>query len=152
MTTAIGTPLRRVEGEQKVTGTATYAFEQPFAGALYGWPVQSRVAVGRVTSVETASAMAVPGVVVVLTVENAPRLGESQDPELLVLQSPDVAYRGQVIALVVATTQETAREVATTLDVTYDEQDRDVVLTTTHPTLYAPEKVNPAFATRHRDR
>jgi len=147
MTTAIGTPLRRVEGEQKVTGTATYAFEQPFAGALYGWPVQSRVAVGRVTSVETASAMAVPGVVVVLTVENAPRLGESQDPELLVLQSPDVAYRGQVIALVVATTQETAREVATTLDVTYDEQDRDVVLTTTHPTLYAPEKVNPAFAT-----
>jgi len=147
MTTAIGTPLRRVEGEQKVTGTATYAFEQQVGGALYGWPVQSRVAVGRVTSVETAPAMAVPGVVAVLTFETAPRLGESQDPELLVLQSPDVAYRGQVIALVVATTQETACEVATTLDVTYDEQDRDVVLTTSHPTLYAPEKVNPAFAT-----
>ncbi len=40
-----------------------------------------------------------------------------------------------------------AREVATTLDVGYDEQPHDVVLTPSHPKLYAPEKVNPAFPT-----
>jgi len=147
VTAVMGSPLARVEGPLKVTGTAEYAFEHDLAGALYAWPVQASVAKGRVTAVDTAGALTVPGVVAVLTHEQAPRLQYLDDTELLVLQSPEVAYRGQVVALVVATTQETAREVASQLTVDYDEAPHDVVLTTTHPTLYAPTTVNPAYDT-----
>jgi xanthine dehydrogenase YagR molybdenum-binding subunit len=155
MTALIGTPLRRLEGPLKVTGAARYAFEYRVDGAeddaetdvLYAWPVQAGIASGRVVGIDTASALAVPGVAAVITHENALKLNEADDTELLVLQSADVSYRGQVVALVVASSQETAREVAGSLSVRYAEDEHDVVLTAEHPKLYAPEQVNPEFAT-----
>jgi xanthine dehydrogenase YagR molybdenum-binding subunit len=52
---------------------------------------------------------------------------------------------------VVAATAETAREAAELVEISYDEHDHDVVLRADHPELYAPEKVNPAFATDTED-
>lgn len=147
MTALIGQPLARVEGPLKVTGRATYAFEHELSGALYGWPVTATIAKGRVVDIDITAAEGVSGVVAVLTASNAQRLAEVGDTELLVLQSDVVSYRGQVIALVIAESQETAREVAMTLSVRYAEQPHDVRLTDNHPTLYAPEQVNPAFPT-----
>jgi xanthine dehydrogenase YagR molybdenum-binding subunit len=155
MTALIGTPLRRLEGPLKVTGDARYAFEYRVDGAaddadtdvLYAWPVQARIASGKVVGIDTASALAVPGVAAVITHENALQLNETDDTELLVLQSAHVSYRGQVVALVVASSQETAREVAGRLSISYDEDEHDVVLTAEHPKLYAPEQVNPEFET-----
>ena len=62
---------------------------------------------------------------------NAPRLHEP-DPFLAVLQTPEVAFRGQVVALVVALTQEAAREAAARLPVEYDVLPHDTVLTPDH--------------------
>lgn len=143
----IGAPLARLEGREKVTGTADYAYERSLQGQLYAWPVQASVARGTVTAVDTAAALALPGVVRVITHLDAPRLTDADDGELLVLQSDAVAYRGQVVALVVAETIDTAREAAARLDVSYAEQPGDVVLTEEHPKLYAPEQVNAGFET-----
>lgn len=147
MTSVVGTPVARLEGAEKVTGAARYSFEIAAPGAAYAWPVQATVARGQVTGYGTLAALAVPGVLAVLTADNAPRLVPIEDTELAVLQSRKVAYRGQVVALVVAETQEVAREVAAALVVSYDEQGHDVVLALGHDGLYAPDHVNAGFPT-----
>ncbi|TDP95175.1 xanthine dehydrogenase family protein molybdopterin-binding subunit [Labedaea rhizosphaerae] len=143
---AIGTDLRRRDGALKVTGAARYAYEAPVDNAAYAHPVQATIGRGRVTSVDTAAAEALDGVIAVLTHENAERLASTEDAELAVLQSGDVAFRGQVIALVVAETSETARHAADLVTVHYDEQEHDCVLDPDGE-LYKPDKVNPAFET-----
>lgn len=144
---AIGAPLARLEGREKVTGEARYSYEYPVDDVLYAWPVQSTIARGTITAIQTDAALATEGVVQVITHENAPRLEDAGDGELLVLQSSDIAYRGQVVALVVATTIDIAREAAAQLRVEYDEFDLDVQLSAQHPKLYAPEEVNAGFET-----
>ena len=136
----------RVDGPDKVTGRARYAFEYPVSGAAYVWPVQSVIARGEIRSVDPAAALALPSVLAVLTHQNAPRLNANgSDPELLLFQSAGVAYRGQIVAGVVATTLETAREAAGLVRIEYAEAAHDVTLTPDHPRLYAPERVNPNF-------
>src|SRR5581483_8072287 len=81
-----------------------------------------------------------------LTHEHAPRLVD-QDGELAVLQSPRVAYRGQVVGVVVAETSEAAREAERLVRVEYDVEEHDVALRADHPSLYKPDKVNPAYPT-----
>ena len=88
----------------------------------------------------------------VLSHENAPRLQPVEDGELAVLQSPDVSYRGQVVAVAVADTLEAAREAAALVRVEYDEQPHDVLLRPGHPKLYRPEVVNAAFPADTRAR
>ncbi|WP_411102961.1 xanthine dehydrogenase family protein molybdopterin-binding subunit [Streptomyces sp. cmx-4-9] len=141
---ALGSPAPRREGPLKVTGTARYAAEHTPAGCLYAWPVPAAVAVGRVASVDTAAARALPGVVAVLTVFDAPRLGATEDPELRVLQDPQVPHSGWFVALAVAETLEDARAAAGAVSVVYEEPGAapDVVLRTDHPGAYAPEKAN----------
>ena len=106
---AVGRAEVRLEGRDKVTGRAPYAVEHPIPGMVYGWPVQSAF-VGRIVDVDARAALALDGVLEVLWHANAPRLRPSDMRELLVLQSPRVAYHGQVVALVVGTSLEAARQ------------------------------------------
>jgi xanthine dehydrogenase YagR molybdenum-binding subunit len=143
----LGAPLARVEARAKVTGEARYAFEQPADGVLYAAPVQATIARGAIRAVDAGAALAVPGVVTVLSHENAPRLGDVPDGELLLLQSDRVAYRGQIVAAVVAETLEAAREAERLVRLEYAPDEHDVQLRPGHPKLYRPEHVNPAFET-----
>src|SRR2546428_5631598 len=122
ITRAIGAPLNRLDGAQKVTGAAKYAYEYPVEGVTYVFPVQSTIARGRISSIETSAARALPGVIAVLTHENAPRIAPLDDQDLAVFQSDAVSYRGQFVAAVVAETLETARQAASMVAVRYEEQ------------------------------
>ncbi|MFE9724972.1 xanthine dehydrogenase family protein molybdopterin-binding subunit [Streptomyces sp. NPDC005794] len=139
---ALGRPVVRREGRDKVTGTARYAAEHTTPGSLYGWIVPATVASGRVTAIRTADALAVPGVHTVLTHDNAPRLKEPDDPILAVLQDDRVPHRGWPVALVVAESPESARAGAEAVYVEYATTRHDVVLTGDHPGLYTPEEAN----------
>src|SRR5699024_11305812 len=66
-TGAIGQPLARTEGEDKVAGHAPYAYEFSFREPLYLHPVLSTVARGRVTAVDASGALDLPGVRAVIT-------------------------------------------------------------------------------------
>ena len=143
----LGAVLTRVEGREKVTGQARYAYEQPVEGTAYAWIVQATIAKGQMSAVDAARALELPGVLAVLSHENAPDLGEVEDGELAVLQSPRVAYRGQIVAVAIAESLEVAREAAGLVGVEYDAQPHDVQLREGHPKLYRPEKVNPNFPT-----
>jgi xanthine dehydrogenase YagR molybdenum-binding subunit len=140
----VGAGIERVDGTEKVTGDARYAFEYRIPDAAYAVPVLSTIARGRVTRVDGARALQASGVLAVIDAETAPRLKQPDglSPELFVLQSPDVVYRGQIVAAVVATTLEAAREGAELVDVSYDEQPHDVLLRADHPELYTPEMAN----------
>ena len=142
MTGSVGAPVERREGLEKVGGTARYAAEFHSPGRAQAWPVPASVARGRVTGVDSAAALAVPGVLSVLTHENAPRLTEPDDPTLAVLQSARVPHRGWFVALVVAETLEAARAGAAAVRVTYDAEEHDAALTASHPGVHVPEEAN----------
>jgi xanthine dehydrogenase YagR molybdenum-binding subunit len=142
---ALGVAHTRVEGREKVMGQAVYAYEHDIEGTAYAWIVQAAVGRGDVRAVDGAEARRLPGVLDVLWHGNAPRLGDVEDGELAVLQSPRVAYRGQIVAVAVAETLEAAREAAALVRVEYAAEPHDVELRADHPKLYTPEKVNPNF-------
>jgi xanthine dehydrogenase YagR molybdenum-binding subunit len=150
---AVGTPLSRIEGREKVTGEARYAYEQPAEGVAYCAPVTATIAAGEIDAVDPTRALALPGVLAVISHDNAPALGETADGELLLFQSDTVHYRGQIVAAVVAETLEAAREAAGCVRIDYAPREHDVSLRLGHPRFYTPEKVNPSFpaVTEHGD-
>ena len=141
----LGAAHTRVEGREKVMGEAKYAYEYDVEGVVYAWIVQSTIAKGTITAVDGSEARRLDGVLAVLSHENAPDLGEVDDGELAVFQSPKISYRGQIVAVAIAETLEAAREAAGLVRIEYAAEAHDVRLSTDHPKLYTPEKVNPNF-------
>ena len=144
---AIGAPLDRIDGPQKVRGAAPYAYEHSVEYPLYLYPLQSDIAKGRVASIDTSAAEALPGVVIVITHENAPQLADTSDMELAILQSEEVAFRGQYIGAVVAETIEVARHAANLVEVSYDEKPHETTLRPDSDDLYTPDQLNAGFPT-----
>lgn len=144
---AMGTRLPRLDGPAKVTGAATYASEYPVDAPLYLYPIQSTIARGRITAMDTRRADAVKGVTDVITVFNAPKLADTSDGDLTVLQDNEVNYRGQLIGGVIAESAEIARHAVTLIAVEYEAAPHHTELSPNDPGIYAPEKVNPDFAT-----
>ncbi len=124
----IGAPLSRVDGRQKITGTAIYAYEEWSLGQpLYGVIVGATIGHGRVTQIVTAHAEQAPGVRRVLThrdrLEQHPPSGDGFDRYRLaypVMHSPEIRCFGDPVALVVATTFEQARAAAGLVEVAYE--------------------------------
>ncbi|MEV8632094.1 xanthine dehydrogenase family protein molybdopterin-binding subunit [Streptosporangium sp. NPDC051023] len=141
----VGSALDRVEGLEKVTGRARYAYEYSPDDLAYAVPVQATVARGEIRAVDVDAAIKLPGVIAAIWHGNAPRLAPAENAELSVLQSRRVAYRGQYIAVVVAETLENAREAARLLRVEYEAEEHDVELRADHPEMYRPERVNPFY-------
>jgi xanthine dehydrogenase YagR molybdenum-binding subunit len=154
---AAGTRIRslpRVEGLDKVTGKARYAYEFEVGEHCYAWPITATVGKGRVEAVDVEAALAAPGVLAVIWHENSPRLHQTDSRFVWVLQDDEVAFRGQVVGLVVAESPETAREVASTVAVTYaDVTTPDVVLRPDDGRAYVPggEEADPAEQGEQRD-
>lgn len=125
---AVGTPASRVDGRRKVTGRATYAAEHVVDGTVHAVIVDAGVGAGRITAIDTRAALAHPGVLAVISHLNAPRLAyrdapASSNPEgtrLRVFQDDRVRFFGQPVAVVVASTVESAQHAARLVEVRYD--------------------------------
>jgi xanthine dehydrogenase YagR molybdenum-binding subunit len=139
--------VNRVEGRDKVTGQARYAFEYRLPEAAYAYPVMSTVAKGRIAAIDAQGALAMPGVLAVLSSDDPPQLGGDVNPELRLFQGREVAYYRQIVAAVVAETLEQARAAAGQVRIGYDAEPHDVRLRPDHPGLYRPEHVNPYYPT-----
>ncbi|MGI8650314.1 MAG: xanthine dehydrogenase family protein molybdopterin-binding subunit [Rubrobacter sp.] len=146
-TRSVGAPLSRLDGPEKVRGAARYAYEHPVGEPLYLAAVQSTIANGRVTGIDAAKAEAEPGVVAILTHDNAPKLDSSDDRELAILQSSEVAFRGQFIGGVIAETFEAARYAASLVEVEYEDRGHDADFRPDRDDLYTPEQLNAGFET-----
>ena len=126
----VGQPLDRVDGRLKVTGGARYAADYPLENMAHAVLVSSTIPNGRIKSFDTSKAASVPGVLHIMTYQNAPKLkpvmtnpaeGDAAGRRVP-LQSPTIYYSGQYIAVIVADTLEKARQAARLLRVEYDEQ------------------------------
>ena len=71
---AIGQPFSRVDGRLKTTGKATFAAEYNVDDVTHGALVFSRIARGKIKNIDTRAAATAPGVISVLTHENAPAM------------------------------------------------------------------------------
>ncbi|MCV0416298.1 MAG: xanthine dehydrogenase family protein molybdopterin-binding subunit [Brevundimonas sp.] len=117
----VGRPHSRVEGALKVTGRAPYAYEHRdgVENAAYGYVVGSAIAKGRIRAIDTQAARSSPGVLGVVTAENAGELEKGQYNTARLLGGPDIQHYHQAIAVVVAETFEQARAAAARLKVSY---------------------------------
>src|SRR5438309_12102911 len=73
-TKVIEKPMDRVDGRAKVTGATKYAADFPVPDVAHAVTVPSTIANGRIRSIDTSAASKLPGVLTVLTHENAPKL------------------------------------------------------------------------------
>ena len=150
-----GMPVSRVDGRAKVTGEARYAAEHPAEDLRYGVVVSGTVAKGRITAIETDAALAVPGVVEVLTHLNRPGI-RSWDLAYKDMTAPGgspfrplfsdrIFYSGQPVALVVADTFEAARHAAQLVRVSYEAEAHETNLLTTLDQAYKPRPMKAGF-------
>jgi xanthine dehydrogenase YagR molybdenum-binding subunit len=114
----VGAPVSRLDGPVKVLGRAHYAADRPMPGMVYAALAFSTIAKGRIAVLDTRDAEAAPGVVLVMTYRNAPRLEPTPrfmtqqkafgGDDLAVMQDDRIHWNGQPIALVLAETQDQA--------------------------------------------
>ncbi|MEF3081808.1 aldehyde oxidoreductase molybdenum-binding subunit PaoC [Luteimonas sp. SMYT11W] len=117
----VGQPLDRIDGPHKVTGTAHYAYEwhDVTERAAYGHVIGAGIAKGRIASIDTSAAERAPGVLAVVTAQNAGKLGQGRMNTAKLLGGPEIQHYHQAIALVVADTFEQARAAASLVRVVY---------------------------------
>src|SRR4051812_21385163 len=117
----VGRPTDRIDGPLKTTGTAPYANDRHdvVANQAYGYVVGSAIAKGRIAAIDLSRARAAPGVLTVVTAENAGKLGKGERNTAHLLAGPEVQHYHQAVALVVAETFEQARAAAQLVRVQY---------------------------------
>lgn len=128
-----GRPIDRSDGTAKVTGTAMYSAEYQVPDIAHAVLVHATIARGRIRSIDTALADAHPGVVAVLTHRNAPKLAPPPSRVNLMdlssmaagsrvpyLNTDEVFYDGQPVAVVVADRLEAAQYAASLVDIDYE--------------------------------
>jgi xanthine dehydrogenase YagR molybdenum-binding subunit len=117
----IGQPISRIDGPRKTTGTATYAYEWHDAAPnpAYGYVVGSAIAKGRINAIDLTAAKAAPGVLAIVTADNAGTLEKGSLNTARLLGGPDIEHYHQAIAVVVAETFEQARAAAQLVRVDY---------------------------------
>jgi xanthine dehydrogenase YagR molybdenum-binding subunit len=126
----IGTPTSRVDGRAKVTGAAQYAAEFKAPDLAYGSVVASTIPNGRIARIDTTEALAVEGVLDVLTHAKRPRMAGTDEAYMddvapggspfRPLYDRKIKFNGQPVALVLAEEWEIARYAATLVRVEYE--------------------------------
>jgi xanthine dehydrogenase YagR molybdenum-binding subunit len=118
-----GKSTPRIDGVAKVTGAARYASDEPVANPAFACLVTSAIARGRVGGFRLDRARAVPGVLDILTHENVGSLARppamAGGPSTTTLETDQIWHDGQIIAIVVADSFESAREAANRVEVDY---------------------------------
>ncbi|HEX6869329.1 MAG TPA: xanthine dehydrogenase family protein molybdopterin-binding subunit [Candidatus Limnocylindrales bacterium] len=112
LTTAIGRSIPRIDGEAKVTGSARFAADHDARGLLHGRPVLALPAHARIERIDRDAALAVPGVVAVLTAADLPITAEGRERLYQPLARSEILWAGQPVALVIAETPEAAADAA----------------------------------------
>lgn len=152
MNKIVGKPVNRVDGRLKVTGGAKYVADVPLAGMVHAVLVGSTIAKGRIRSMDTKAAESAPGVLTVITHQNAPKLyypnpippefNTIRPDAVRVLDSPEIYYWGQWVGVVVADTLEQAEDAASLVEVDYEVEQPLSDFKANIDRAYMPGKIN----------
>lgn len=152
----IGAPVLRVDALAKVTGQARYIAEHSAPGMAFGVVVSGTVARGRIAHIDTAAALAVPGVLAVMTHENRPTMRSMRvfhkdmdspgGKPFRPLHDERIYYSGQPVALVIAETFEQARYAARLVEIAYDSEAHETCLLDKLGEAHAPKGFKAGFS------
>ncbi|HWC43788.1 MAG TPA: xanthine dehydrogenase family protein molybdopterin-binding subunit, partial [Actinomycetota bacterium] len=122
---ADGAATLRREDPPLVTGTAQFCDDLAPPGALHAVFVRAPLASGRILSIDTGSAAAMPGVAGVFTAADLdlPPMPAGEAPEAMarpVLAGDTVRFLGEAVAVVVADTRAQAMDAAEAVEVDYE--------------------------------
>ncbi len=138
-----GQPIDRRDGRDKVTGAAKYAAEFSVPACVHAVLVQSTIAAGQIAGFELAAAQGMPGVLAIITPDNAPKLASKADAQQAItqpaLQDRDIIYNGQHVAVVVADTLERAQAAAAAVKPRYAESEAQTTMTGALDQAYVPK-------------
>lgn len=118
----VGHGVLRVDGQEKVSGQASYVIDMTLPGMLYGAILRSPIPHGRILSIKTEACLALEGVMAVITGQDMPSKGFGAfvaDETGLAVDK--VRYVGDGVAAVCATDEETARRALSLIEVEYEE-------------------------------
>jgi xanthine dehydrogenase YagR molybdenum-binding subunit len=117
----VGQSVSRIDGPLKTSGTAAYAYERHdvVANQAYGYVIGSAIAKGRIKSIDLGAAKAAPGVLAIVTADNAGKLDKGKLNTATLLGGPEIQHYHQAIGVVVAETFEQARAAAQLIRVDY---------------------------------
>jgi CO/xanthine dehydrogenase Mo-binding subunit len=118
----IGAAVGRVEGADKVSGTAIYGADVHFADALWGKILRSPYPHARIKSIDTSRAWKVPGVKAIVTGKDEPEHYQGKSiRDIPVLCWDKVLFVGDRVAAVAAEDKDAAEEACSLIDVEYEE-------------------------------
>lgn len=121
---AVGVSVRRIDGEDKVSGHAVYAGDMRLPGMASAKVLRSPVAHGRIRRIDIGKASAIPGVLAILTRDTIRVASNSfgayvRDQQIIATDK--VRYVGDMVAAVAAVDAATAQEAVDAIDVDYEE-------------------------------
>jgi xanthine dehydrogenase YagR molybdenum-binding subunit len=138
----VGQPFVRIDGPLKTTGTAPYAMDRHdvVPNQAHGYIVGAAIPTGRIVSMDLAAAKAAPGVITIVTAQNAGKLAKGNFNTALLLGGPRVQHYHQAVALVVAETFEQARDAAALVRIKYEREKGAFDLRAVQNKATAPKK------------
>ena len=115
---ATGEKRVRGDGQQKITGQATYAVEHQPENVTYGVVLQSTISSGRITRVNSEAARAQPGVLAVFTHESDLKIhkptaiadGGAAQSTYTPIQNDRIIHNGQNIGICLLYTSPSPRD------------------------------------------
>jgi CO/xanthine dehydrogenase Mo-binding subunit len=117
----IGTSRPRLDGRAQVTGKVDYTGDIYLPGMLHAKPLLSTEHHARIIELDTSAAERLPGVRAVATARDAPDNANGLIiPDQPVFADDKVRYKGEIVALVAAETEEIAQEAVELIKVRYE--------------------------------
>ncbi len=119
---SVGKRTKRIDSPPKLTGQEKFTGDLRFPGLLRARLIGSDYAHARILSVDAKAALEVPGVVAVLTNKDLPVVrAENGASPIQILADGEALYVGHPVAMVLAETDQAARDAADLVEVEYEE-------------------------------
>ena len=116
----VGHRTKRIDSPPKLTGQERFTADLKMPGLLHARPVGSPYAHARILSIDKTAALAIPGVVAVLTAADLPiAKDDNGNPVAAPLASEEAVHAGQAVALVLAESDAAAQDGAEAVEVEY---------------------------------
>ena len=117
----VGQRTKRIDSPPKLTGQERFTADLKLPGLLHARPVGSPYAHARINGIDAAAALAIPGVVAVLTAKDLPiAKDENGKPVAAPLADGEAVHAGQAVALVLAESDAAAQDGVDAVEVDYE--------------------------------
>ena len=119
----VGDRAFRIDVRDKVLGQGVYCDDIEMDGMVYGSAVRSEYPRARILDIDAAAALALPGVLAVLTAEDVPhnKVGHlQQDWDVMIAKGDITRSVGDAICLVIAESESTLKQAKSLVQIQYE--------------------------------